>query len=241
MQFPVIGITTYQGKNDKGLPIVALTQAYVDALIQAGGTPLLIPSSLTVENCLALYERLDGILFSGGGDIALEYFDRQPHSRVYEVEKDRDEIEMFLVKAVIKDKKPFLGICRGIQLVNVALGGTLYIHIADEKLGALKHDFYPEYPRTHLAHPVKVDAGTHLANVLGETQLSVNSLHHQGVKDVPAMLRSVAYTPDGLVEGLELPDHPFGIAVQWHPEWLTDQLSMRRLFRAFVEASDNYR
>jgi len=102
---------------------------------------------------------------------------------------------------------------------------------------SLKHDYYPGYPRTYLAHTVRVDNGTHLAQILGDVELSVNSFHHQGVKDIPEGLKPVAYTSDGLVEALELKDHPFGLAVQWHPEWLTNQETSRRLFRAFVEAA----
>ncbi len=216
---------------------MALLKAYVDALVEAGGIPVLIPACLTEEGRQSLFKRLDGILFTGGGDIALEYFDGEPHPRVDGVDKERDELEFFMLRAAAQKEKPFLGICRGFQVVNVALGGTLYTHIADQKPEALKHDYYPDYPRTLLAHPVKVDEDTHLAEILGETELSVNSLHHQGAKAIPAELKPVAYAPDGLVEAVELPAHPFGIAVQWHPEWMTDQPSTRRLFRAFVEAA----
>ena len=241
MPFPIIGVTTYLGKNDSGYPIVALLKAYVDALIQAGGTPVLIPSSLTEDGCQNLYKRLDGILFTGGGDIALEYFDGEPHPRVDGIDKERDALELSMLHAAAEEGKAFMGICRGFQVVNVGFGGTLYTHIEDQKPGALKHDYYPDYPRTHLAHLVKVDEGTRLAEVLGETELSVNSLHHQGTRIVPTPLRPVAYAPDGLVEAVELPGHPFGIAVQWHPEWLTDQAPTRRLFRAFIDAADNHR
>ena len=241
MSYPIIGVTTYHGKDDNGFPTVALLRAYMDALVQAGGTPLLIPSGLSDESRQSLFRGLDGLLFTGGGDIALEYFNGEPHPRVYGIDKERDALEISLLRAAAQENKPFLGICRGFQLVNVALGGTLYTHIEDQKPGALKHDWYPDFSRTHLAHPVKVDAGTRLAEVLEETELFVNSLHHQGARDVPALLKPVAYAPDGLVEAVEIHDHPFGKAVQWHPEWLTDQPSARRLFRAFVEAADHHR
>ncbi len=236
MAHPIIGVTTYQGKNDKDLPIVALLRAYVDALVQAGGVPVLIPSSLADEARRALCGRLDGILFTGGGDMALDRFNGEPHPRVYGVDAERDSIELSLLDTFVHDGKPFLGICRGFQVINVGLGGTLYTHTQDQMPGTQKHDYYPDFPRTYLAHKVKVDGGTRLADILGETDLSVNSLHHQGAKEIPAALRPAAHALDGLVEAVELPDHPFGIAVQWHPEWLTDQQSTRRLFRAFVEA-----
>ena len=241
MTFPIIGVTTYLGKNDKGYPIVALLKAYVDALIQARGTPVLIPSCLTEEGRQNLFKSLDGILFTGGGDIALEYFDGEPHPRVDGIDKERDALEFSLFHEAAQEGKAFLGICRGFQLVNVALGGTLYTHIEDQKPRAYKHDYFPDYPRNYLAHSIKVDTGTRLAEVLGETELSVNSLHHQGAKNIPSVLKPVAYAPDGLVEAVELPNHRFGMAVQWHPEWLTDQLSTQRLFRAFVDAADQKR
>jgi putative glutamine amidotransferase len=241
MTYPIIGVTTYQGKNNNNLPIVALLRAYVDALVQAGGVPLLIPSSMTDEISRALYRRLDGIMFTGGGDIALDRFSGEPHPRVDGVDIERDSIELSLLDTLVHDEKPFLGICRGFQVINVGLGGTLYTHIEDQMPNALKHDYYTDFPRTYLAHKVKVEDGTCLMNILGETDLSVNSLHHQGAKDIPAALKPVAYAPDGLVEAIELPNHPFGIAVQWHPEWLIDQPATRRLFRAFVEAAGSHR
>ena len=241
MTYPIIGVTTYQGKNNRNLPIVALLRAYVDALVEAGGLPLLIPSSLTDETSRALYRRLDGIMLTGGGDIALDRFSGEPDPMVDGVDAERDSIELSLLDNLVHDEKPFLGICRGFQVINVGLGGTLYTHIEDQMPNALKHDYYPDFPRTYLAHKVKVEDGTRLMNILGETDLSVNSLHHQGAKDIPAALRPAAYAPDGLVEAIELPNHPFGIAVQWHPEWLTDQTATRRLFRAFVEAAGSHR
>jgi putative glutamine amidotransferase len=117
------------------------------------------------------------------------------------------------------------------------LGGTLYTHIGDQFPGALRHDWYPDIPRTYLAHPVRVEEGSRIGEIVGEPLLQVNSLHHQGIKYLSPGLRAVAFAPDGIVEAVELPEHPFGLAVQWHPEWLTDQDSMRRLFSAFVEAA----
>jgi putative glutamine amidotransferase len=156
------------------------------------------------------------------------------------VDLERDSIELSLLDSFINTGKPFLGICRGFQMINIGLGGTLYTDIEDQKPGALKHDYYPNYPRTYLAHKVEVKGGTRLAKILGETDILVNSLHHQGAKDLPAGLIQSAWAPDGLVESVELPDHPFGLAVQWHPEWLMDQPIMGRLFSALVEAANKY-
>jgi putative glutamine amidotransferase len=233
---PVIGITTYQDKGPSGLPNVMIFQAYVRALMQAGGVPVLIPSVLAEDGWGTLYKRLDGVLLAGGGDISLEHFEGDTHPRIDGVDPLRDSVELSLFRAAIEDGKPFFGICRGIQLVNVGLGGTLYTHIPDQHPNAIDHT-YPGNMRTVLVHEVKMEAGTRAAEILGEPILQVNSLHHQGLKDVAPELRITGYAPDGLVEAVELPNHPFGLAVQWHPEWLTDQQPTRALFKAFVDAA----
>jgi len=228
-----------------------LQQSYVRAVMQAGGVPVLIPSSIAEDGWDALYARLDGILLSGGGDIAplvsiedfsgtsgvaLEHFTGDPHPRIDDVDPERDSVELKLIQASASDGKPFLGICRGCQVLNIALGGTLYTHIPDQLPGALDHA-YPGNRRTVLVHQVKIEEGTHIAEIFGDPIIRVNSLHHQGLKDIAPALRIAGYAPDGLVEAIELPDHPFGLAVQWHPEWLTDQEGTRNLFKKFVDAA----
>lgn len=235
---PIIGITTNHSNNAYGQPTVLLTQAYIKAVMQAGGVPVLIPSLIAEEGWDVLYPRLDGILFTGGGDISLDRFKGDPHPRIDDVDPARDTIELNMLQAAVADGKPFLGICRGCQLVNVGLGGTLYTHIPDQLPNALDHS-YPGSMRTVLVHDVKIEEGTRTAEVLGEPIVKVNSHHHQGLKDIAPSLRVAGRAPDGLIEVVELPDHPFGLAVQWHPEWLTDQKSTRNLFRRFVEAADN--
>jgi len=234
---PLIGITTHLSNNEYGQTRVVLQQAYVSAIQQAGGVPVLIPSLIANDGWDALYSRLDGILLSGGGDIALDHFAGDPHARIADVEPERDTIELNLARAAVDDGKPFLGICRGCQLVNVALGGTLYTHLPDQFPNVLDHS-YPGNMRHELVHQVKIEEGTRFADVLGEPIVRVNSHHHQGLKDIAPSLRVAGHSPDGLVEAVELPDHPFGLAVQWHPEWLTDQESTRSLFRKFVEAAE---
>jgi putative glutamine amidotransferase len=233
---PLIGITTNQSTNSYGQPTILLQQSYVRAVMQAGGVPVLIPSTIANDGWEAVYSRLDGILFSGGGDIALDHFSGQAHPRIDDVEPERDSIELQMIQAAASDGKPFLGICRGCQVLNVALGGTLYTHIPDQLPGALDHS-YPGNKRTVLVHEVKIEEGTYVAEIYGEPIIKVNSLHHQGLKDIAPTLRVAGHAPDGLVEAVELPEHPFGLGVQWHPEWLTDQESTRNLFRKFVEAA----
>ncbi len=236
MPKPLIGITTRNGKDSDGHPLTALQHSYLNAIVQAGGMPILIPSMLAEEDFLDLYSRLAGILFTGGGDVSLEYFNGSDHPRIGEADKGRDSTEITLMRAAVNDGKPILGICRGAQVMNVALGGTLYTHIPDQLKGALDHD-YPGDLRRVLVHPVNVDETSRSAEIFGETLLNVNSLHHQGLKDIAPSLRAAGHAPDGLVEVVEIPDHPYAVAVQWHPEWLTDQPSMQRLFKSFVDAS----
>ena len=234
---PLIGITTNYSTNSYGQPLVLLQQSYVKAILQAGGVPVLIPSLLANDGWDALYARLDGILFSGGGDIGLEHAPGDPHPRIDDVDPERDSVEIKMLNAAASDGKPFLGICRGCQVMNVALGGTLYTHIPDQLPNALDHS-YPGNMRTVLVHRVKIEEGTHVAEIFGEPIIKVNSLHHQGIKDVPPSVRVAGYAPDGLVEAIELPEHPFGLAVQWHPEWLTDQEGTRNMFRKFIQAAE---
>ena len=236
MPKPLIGITTRNGKDADGHPLTALQHSYINATVQAGGMPILIPSMLSEEDFTGLYSLLAGILFTGGGDVSLEYFNGSDHPRIGEVDKRRDTTEITLMRAAVNDGKPLLGICRGAQVMNVALGGTLYTHIHDQVKGALDHD-YPGDLRKVIVHPVNVDESTRSAEIFGETLLHVNSLHHQGLKDIAPGLRVAGHAPDGLVEVVEIPDHPYAVAVQWHPEWLTDQPAMQKLFKSFVDAA----
>ncbi len=233
---PIIGITTSQDQNEFGQPVSRLTHAYILAVQEAGGVPVLIPSLLSHDDCSTLYARLDGILLSGGGDIAPGRFGGQGHRSIAGVDNSRDELELGLIHAAAADGKPFLGICRGYQAINVAFGGTLYTHLPDQLPRALNHD-HPGNERKVLAHTVDVEAGTRTSSVVGDRTIHVNSHHHQGLKDIGAGLRVAGVAPDGLVEAVELPEHPFGIGVLWHPEWLTDQAPGRSLFAQLVAAA----
>ena len=241
MPKPIIGITTRTAPVPPSLlPSVMVQQSYTRAILNAGGLPVLIPSDIAEGDWFELFKRLDGLLFTGGGDIATRLFNGVDHPEVYGVDAPRDAIELGLARYAANEGKPFLGICRGLQVANVALGGTLYTHIPDQLPGALVHDFPGEDgipTRTALAHLVRIEEDSQIGKILAQPILHVNSLHHQGIKDVAPGLKAVAYAPDGLVEAVEMPEHPFGIAVQWHPEWLTDQEAIQRLFKAFVDAA----
>jgi putative glutamine amidotransferase len=241
MTQPFIGLTTSRILNKYGYPQHAVAEKYIQAVINAGGLPLLIPLGLSSDSLLELFPRLDGIVFTGGGDIAPQVYGGGQHPKVDDVDTDRDRIELALAQAAAEQGKPFLGICRGFQLVNVALGGTLYEDILDQHTGAQRHAWFPDMPRDHLAHSIKLEPDSRLARILNDIEVQVNSLHHQGVRQVAPPLQPTAVSPDGIVEGLELPGHPFGVAVQWHPEWLQEHASMRSLFKAFVDASRDQR
>ncbi len=237
MTHPVIGVTTQVNHTAQGLPQVRVMYPYLQALVRAGAVPLLLPSIAPHENWQALYARVDAVLFTGGGDIVPDRYGGGEHPQVNGEEPDRDALELALLQACLQDGKPFLGICRGLQLINVGLGGTLYVDLADQKMGALKHDYYPDWPRDHLAHEVHLAADGWLAALTARASLMVNSLHHQGVRELASALRVDAWAPDDLVEAVSLPDHPFGRAVQWHPEWLAAQDEyMQGIFNDFVQA-----
>jgi putative glutamine amidotransferase len=238
MAAPLIGITTDRYSGGLGLTQQGITQAYIESIYQAGGCPVLIPLGGPAEAYAELVGRLDGVLFTGGGDVHPAAYASQPHPNVAYVDEDRDRVEIVLLSLTLGRRLPFLGICRGLQVINVALGGTLFEDIADQRPGSLKHDVSPDFPRNFLAHPIDIEGGSLLAQVFGLQQVQVNSLHHQAARRLADRLVPTAYTPDGVVEALELPDYPFGLAVQWHPEWLQEHLSMRALFQAFIQAAE---
>lgn len=239
MSKPIIGITAGHSKNKFGLPQIHLLRTYVDATIAAGGIPVLIPSELATIDWQALYAKLDGILLSGGADIDPKVYGGEDHPAIHDLDHERDSLEIAIVKQVVNDQKPFLAICRGFQILNVALGGTLYTHIGDQIENPLQHDSNKELSRNYLAHEVQVNEDTRLAKILGKPIAKVNSWHHQGVKEIAPMLEVTAHSPDGLVEGMEIPSHPYAIAVQWHPEWMPKSPAMRNLFNTFIEAAQN--
>jgi putative glutamine amidotransferase len=237
MTAPLIGVTAGRSTTRSGLASIELVDAYLQAVIRAGGIPVIIPTGLSAADVQELRGRLDGVLLTGGADVDPARFQGRPHPNVYDVDADRDEMEIRLTQTAVETQWPFLGICRGVQVMNVALGGTLYTDIADQFPHALRHDWYPNIPRSYRAHEVTLDATSRLAGILGAQQVPVNSLHHQGLERVADGLRVVAHAPDEMIEAVELPDHRFGFGVQWHPEWLQDMTEMRALFSALVRAA----
>ncbi|MBW8012007.1 MAG: gamma-glutamyl-gamma-aminobutyrate hydrolase family protein [Chloroflexi bacterium] len=238
MPAPLIGISTRNTTSETyKIPLISSPRSYIEALSKAGALPVLIPLGLPENQLKELITSLDAVVFTGGGDIETELFIGEDHPEVTGVDKERDNMELQLVHDVLETQMLFLAICRGIQVLNVAMGGTLYTHIADQLPGAVEHTFFPGYPWDHMAHTVQLEEGSRLAEIVDTQTLPVNSLHHQGVRELASGLRATGYSPDGLVEAAELPEHPFGLAVQWHPEWLPDDPKMQALFSTFVEAA----
>lgn len=236
MRAPLIGITTTRRTSEYGYPVLGIAEAYVSALVRAGAAPVLVPLGLPDDLLASLISRLDGVLFSGGGDVHPQRYNGAQSPLVNSIDADRDRVEIELIQQAAGNGLPFLGICRGLQVINVALGGDLYADIRAEVPQALRHDRFPEKPRGHLAHPVELAEGSRLRTILGADQAQVNSLHHQGIRRLAGDLHPAAYAPDGLVEAFELPASPFGLAVQWHPEELQEDPDMRHLFQVFIHA-----
>ena len=227
---PLIGITTYP-RNEQGR--YASPAAYTAAIRRAGGEVVLLPPG--ARDPLRWLSALDGLLLTGGGDIAPELYGGERSRKIYGVNRERDENELKLVRHVVDRKVPFLAICRGMQIVNVALGGTLHADVPDAFGKRVVHRLDP--PR-EARHPVALEPGTALARLLRASTVTTASFHHQGVRRVAASLRIAAVAPDGLVEAAELPGHPFGIAVQWHPELTAERDPVQqRLFAGLVRAA----
>ena len=226
---PRIGVTTYHRDNPER-PRFYLPAAYVDAVRGAGGLPLLLPpGDEAAEDILA---HLDGVVFTGGGDIHPRRFGGADHPHHYSVCDERDEFELRLIRAALAARLPTLAICRGSQVLNVALGGDLHGHLPDVVGEDVRHR---ESQDRHTRHSVNVAPGSRLAGVLGQEQLEVASWHHQAVNRLGEGLRAVAWAEDATVEALELEGAPWLLAVQWHPELQLEEPAQRRLFAALLE------
>ena len=236
MPKPIIGIT------QSSLPHYLRTlqdnlhrEAYYLAIQQAGGISVKVePHTLQIDPI-----QLDGILFSGGGDINPFIYGEMDNEFALGIDDDRDHLEVALFRLAVDNGIPFLGICRGLQLINVALGGNLYRDLTRQRSSGIPHDWHPS--RKYLAHSVSVDSKSLLHRFGFDTNHMVNSLHHQGIRTIGNGLSPIAYASDGLIEAFELTGHPFGLAVQWHPEWLTGQQSTRCLFESFIHACERTR
>jgi putative glutamine amidotransferase len=207
---PLIGLTTHPADEQGHYHSSAL---YVDAVRRAGGMAVLVPpGDVSPAEILA---RLDGMIFTGGGDVGASLYGAAEHEQNYGMSLERDRAEGDLIRAAVAGEKPMLCICRGTQILNVALGGTLHQHLPDVVGEETLHRAPPRLPTPH---PVDIQPGTLLAETLGATSCAPDSWHHQAVDQPGAGLKPVARAPDGTVEALAHESHPWLVAVQWHPE-----------------------
>jgi putative glutamine amidotransferase len=237
-RYPLIGLPTLAIPPGPKPARFGINQSYVRALAAAGCAPVLIPSLDDEDHLRAIYERLDGIVFPGGADVAPgEYGEELIEDMNVVVEPARDRTELTLARWAFADDLPVLGICRGQQLLNVALGGTLYQDLRRQGVTTVDHSDADGRARNALLHRVRLDPDSRLAQLIDETSIEVNSLHHQAVKAVAAPLKATGTADDGVIEALESDDRRFLIAVQCHPEEIDDLPWVQRLFAGFAQAA----
>jgi putative glutamine amidotransferase len=236
---PLIGVTGHGGDATSGSRSVAALEAYLAAVRQAGGLPVVLPPTSDPALIAAYVERVDGVLFTGGRDISPAHYGEATLNDTVQIEDARDAFELPLARAAVLRDRPVLAICRGCQVLAVAMGGSLWQDLPAQQPRSLPHR--QTKPRDAVTHAVGVQAGSLLARALGESTrqaIETNTFHHQAVRRVPPGLAAVAHTPDGTIEGVEAPDRRFVLGVQWHPEGLVERRpEHRRLFAAFVQAA----
>jgi putative glutamine amidotransferase len=240
MKKPLIGIAADRAVSATHAFKVEIPEKYAESVIRAEGIPLLIPLGLSQDDLEELSLSLDGILLAGGGDIDPAVFNGAPHPAIYGIKPERDRQEIALVHLALRTHIPLLGICRGVQVMNVAMQGGLYTHILIQLTGALQHSTPKNLPREHIQHKVMIEGGSRLSQIIQETNIPVNSHHHQGLDKAASGLNVSAYAPDGLIEAVELPGPAFFVGVQWHPEWLQEHGHANALFSAFCQAAVQY-
>lgn len=240
-KLPLIGISAIDDRDAAGIhaPRFSNNQSYAKAVEAAGGVPLLIPHVEDPAALRRIYEVLDGILLPGGLDIHPKFYGQEPHPALDPTDVGLDHIESILLPWALEDDLPVLGICRGEQVLNVLMGGTLIQDIYTQYPTSLDHrESFKRKIRDYLAHDIAVEQGSRLRELVGEDRVWVNTSHHQAIDKVAPGLVATAWSPDGLVEAVESPDHRFLMAVQCHPEELWRKHTWaRRLFKVFVDAA----
>lgn len=235
---PVIGISTNFLTVDKGkflgMERIYVNKDYVDAVNKAGGVPLLLPPVEDAETVCRYVRLCDGFILSGGGDINPALYGEIPHPKLEEFHSTLDRSQWLLTQEILRADKPLLAVCRGVQLLNVVQGGSLWQDISAIDHPVMLHSQFS--PRGDLFHPVDIAQDSILHRLFGD-KLVVNSFHHQCLKDPGKGLEITATAPDGIIEAVEMPDHRFVIGIQWHPEMLlTASDTMLPLFRQLMLA-----
>lgn len=242
MRAAVIGITTSINERE-----YVINRAYMEAVRLGGGIPVMLPAMTTDNICESFLEAVDGILFSGGTDILPAYFGEflmEGYEMPYELTPDRDRFEIALFRKAEERQMPILGICRGIQLMAVAGGGSIYQDIDKMMSRGIRIRHSQHAPADSVSHPVLIDAESRLGDIFDQKTLWVNSMHHQAVRYVPHGYKVTATSPDGVVEAIESVRGRFAVGVQWHPERLLaggKNKLYTRLFAEFVNAARRYR
>lgn len=227
---PLIGLTMEKWPDSATLSLAA---DYARSVRDAGGVPVFLPTDPTGQTVPTLLAPLHGLILTGGGDIDPETFQHRRGPILKELDPERDAFERWLLTAWWPTDRPVLGICRGLQMMNLQAGGSLIQDIPSECPDALEHGRSPSHPPPF--HAVQVENGSTLATMLGVTGLTVNSIHHQAIDRLGAGYRVVARAPDGMIEAIEATDRAYAVAVQWHPEELTrNEETQAELFRSFV-------
>jgi putative glutamine amidotransferase len=223
-----------------------MSQRYIHVLTAAGAIPWMIPLLPDDADTLrGIYDELDGLFLPGGADIDPANYGEERHPNCDHSDPARDRVELTMAEWALRDHKPILGVCRGLQLLNLAGGGTLWQDLEAQRPSSIKHDYFPfrdGHARDYLAHTVTIREGTRLAEILAGGERKVNSMHHQGIRQLASGFVVSATAPDGLIEGIEGRGDQFLIAVQWHPEALAEKDPLtQRLFEAFTTAARDYR
>ncbi len=246
---PLIGITCNfivanmaSSTTTSHMPSMAnvISETYVKAVEKAGGIPVIIPTTEDMDLVTAMIDRLDGVIISGGVDVDSWKYNHRPAATLGEICPVRDDLEIFIANYVIeKTNKPLLGICRGVQVMNVAAGGTLHQDLQSD--GYEKHALNI-YPRDYLSHGITIQPNSTLSEIYGDNTIRVNSFHHQAVRQVAPTYVAVAHSEDGVIEAIEhekCNEGRFIIGVQWHPEILTKYDFQMKLFDEFINKSKN--
>lgn len=232
----LIGITPFRSSENGRL---CLSRDYADALRQANALPVILPMESDEKRLEELLSRIDGLLLSGGEDVDPKLYGEETLPCCGEIDTERDTMEMPLTRMALEKNMPVLAICRGIQVLNVAAGGTLYQDVAEQYKKEVEHPVYKR-PREKV-HEMHLVPDTMLSKIIGFDQICVNSRHHQAVKEPGKGLIVCARAADGLIEGVEMPDKRFVLGVQWHPESLCSYSpEALAVFEAFVRACDDY-
>jgi putative glutamine amidotransferase len=241
---PLIVVTTTLAPGSHDLPAVRLNVQYVTAVEEPGGTAVLLSPGHDCASVERLVELAHGLVLTGGEDVAPGLYGQEPHPELGSVNPLRDEIELAALNAALRRGIPILAICRGMQMLNVALGGTLYQDLPSQRGGEVVHE--QTAPVTHRWHHADVKPGSGLEAIFGTRELFINSFHHQGVDRLAPSLEATVWAEDGLVEGVEGTEHPWMYGVQWHPERgeaespADERDPDRRLLWAFVQAAREF-